>query len=57
MAPGPYLDAIPDRHLVWFISVIISNRSFTLKTNDGQVGRLRRLKMGSPGLSLGSDTI
>ena len=48
MAPGPYLEAIPDRHLVRFISIIIFNRSFTLKTSDGQVGRLRRLKNGVP---------
>ena len=48
MAPGPYLEAIPDRHLVRFISIIISNRSFTLKTSDGQVGRLRRLENGVP---------
>ena len=55
MAPGAYLEAIPDRHPVRFISIIISNRSFTLKTSDGQVGRLRRLKMGSTVLILSSD--
>ena len=48
MAPGPNLEAIPDRHLVRFISIIVSNRSFTLKTSDGQVGRLRRLENGVP---------
>ena len=42
------LHVIPDRHLVRFISTIISNRSFTLKTSDGQVTRLRRLKNGVP---------
>ena len=51
------LHTIPDRHLVRFICTIISNRSFTLKTSDGQVSRLRRLKNGvPPGLSFGSDT-
>ena len=49
MAPGPYLEAIPDHHLVWFIFIIISNRSFTLTTSDGQVGRwLRRLEKWGP---------
>ena len=52
MAPGPYLEAIchviPDCHLVRFISTIIFNRRFTLKTSDGQVSRLRRLKNGVP---------
>ena len=42
------LHTIPDRHLVRFICTIISNRSFTLKTSDGQVSRLRRLKNGVP---------
>ena len=46
---------IPDRHLVRFISTIISNRSFTLKRSDGQVSRLRRLKNGVPP-RFGSDT-
>ena len=36
-----------EEDLVRFISIIISNRSFTLKTSDGQIGRLRRLKMES----------
>ena len=42
------LRTIPDRHFVRFICTIISNRSFTLKTSDGQVSRLRRLKNGVP---------
>jgi len=42
------LQTIPDRHLVRFIVDIISNRSFILKTSDGQCCRLRRLKNGVP---------
>ena len=42
------LQTIPDRHLVRFLSTIISNRSFILKTSDGQVSRMRRLKNGVP---------
>jgi len=42
------LQTIPDRHLVRFIVNIISNRSFILKTSDGQCSRLRRLKNGVP---------
>jgi len=42
------LQTIPDRHLVRFIVEIISNRSFILKTSDGQCSRLRRLKNGVP---------
>ena len=42
------LHTIPDRHLVRFICTIISNRSFTLKTSDEQVSRLRLLKNGVP---------
>jgi len=37
-----------DRHLVRLIVNIISNRSFILKTSDGQCSRLRRLKNGVP---------
>ena len=42
------LQTIPDRHFVRLICTIISNRSFTLKTSDGQVSRLRLLKNGVP---------
>jgi len=42
------LQTIPGRHLVRFIVNIISNRSFILKTSDGQCSRLRRLKNGVP---------
>ena len=42
------LQTIPDRHLVRFIVDIISNRSFILKTSDGQCSRLRRLTHGVP---------
>ena len=39
---------IPDRHLVRFIMNILSNCSFKLKTNSGQISRLRILKNGLP---------
>ena len=39
---------IPDHHLIRFLCVILSNRSFILKTSDGQVSRPRRLKNGVP---------
>ena len=42
------LRMVPDRHLVRFIATIISNRSFILKTSDGQASRPRRLKNGVP---------
>ena len=37
------LRMLPDRHMVHFIVELISNRSFVLKTSDGQQSRLRRL--------------
>jgi len=40
------LQTISDRHLVRFIVDIISNRSFILRTSDGQCSRFRRLKNG-----------
>ena len=39
---------IPDRHLVRFIADILANRSFVLKTSDGQSSRPRRLRNGVP---------
>ena len=42
------LRMLPDRHMVHFIVELISNRSFVLKTSDGQQSRLRRLKNGVP---------
>ena len=42
------LRMVPDRHLVQVLSTIISNRSFILKTSDGQVSRSPRLKNGVP---------
>jgi len=44
------LQTIPDRHLVRFI-VDISNRSFILKTSDGQCSCLWHLKHGVPQVS------
>ena len=42
------LKTIPDRHMVKFIMEMLTNRSFTLKTSDGQCSRLRRLRNGVP---------
>ena len=42
------LQILPDRRMVRFITELISNRSFILKTSDGQQSRLRRLKNGVP---------
>ena len=42
------LQTIPDRHMVGFIMEMLSNRSFTLHTSNGQHSRLRRLKNGVP---------
>ena len=39
---------LPDSHMLHFIVEMISNRSFVLKTSDGQQSRLRRLKNGVP---------
>ena len=39
---------IPDGHMVCFIMELLSNRSFKLRTSDGQVSRLRRLRNGVP---------
>ena len=42
------LRTILDRHMVNFIMKMLSNRSFVLRTSDGQCSRLRRLKNGVP---------
>ena len=42
------LRSVPDRHLVRFLCTILSNRSFILKTSDGQASRPRRLRSGVP---------
>ena len=42
------LRTIPDRHMVNFIMEMLSNRSFTLQTSDGQRSRLRRLRNRVP---------
>ena len=42
------LRTIPDKHMVGFIMEMLSNRSFILKTSDGQRSRLRRLRNGVP---------
>ena len=51
------LQMVPDRHLVGFISNILSNRSFVLKTSDGQSSRPRRLKNGLPQGSVMAPTL
>jgi len=42
------LRLLPARHMVHMIMEMISNRSFTLTTGNGQRSRLRRLKNGVP---------
>ena len=46
------LRLLPDRHMVHMIMEMLSNRSFTLTTRNGQRSRLRRLKNGVPQGSL-----
>ena len=46
------LRMLPDRHMVHFIVELISNRSFMLKTSDGQQSRKCRLKNGVPSRDL-----
>ena len=43
-----HLRMIPDRHMVSFVMELLTNRSFTLRTSDGQVSRLRRIHNGVP---------
>jgi len=42
------LRLLPDKHMVHMIMDMVSNRSFTLTTGNGQRSRLRRLKNGVP---------
>ena len=42
------LRIIPDRHMVGFIMEMLSDRSFVVRTSDGQRSRLRRMKNGVP---------
>jgi len=42
------LRLLPDRHMVHMIMEMVSNRSFTLTTGNGQWSRLRRLKNEIP---------
>jgi len=42
------LQLLPDRHMVHMMMEMVSNRSFTLTTGNGQRSRLRRLKNGVP---------
>jgi len=42
------LRLLPDRHMLHMIMEMVSNRSFTLTTGNGQRSRLRRLKNGVP---------
>ena len=46
------LRLLPDRHMVHMIMEMVSNRSFTLTTGNGQRSRLRSLKNGVPQGSL-----
>ena len=40
------LRMLHDRHMVSFVMELLTNRSFTLRTSDGQVSRLRRIHNG-----------
>ena len=42
------LRMLPDRHMVSFVMELLTNRSFTLRTSDSQVSRLRRIRNGVP---------
>ena len=42
------LRMLPDRNMVSFVMELLTNRSFTLRTSDGQVSRLRRIHNGVP---------
>jgi len=42
------LRLLPDRHMVHMIMEMVSNRSLTLTTGNGQRSRLRRHKNGVP---------
>ena len=48
---------VPDVHMVSFVMELLTNRSFKLKTSDGQVSRLRRLRNGVPQGSTLSPTL
>ena len=39
---------LPDRHMVSFVMELLTHRSFTLRSGDGQVSRLRRIHNGVP---------
>ena len=41
------LRMVPDVHMVSFVMELLTNRSFKLKTSDGQVSRLRRFRNGA----------
>ena len=51
------LHMIPDGHMVSFVMELLTNRSFRLRTSDGQVSRLRRLRNGVPQGSTLSPTL
>ena len=51
------LRMVPDVHMVSFVMELLTNRSFKLKTSDGQVSRLRRLRNGVPQGSTLSPTL
>ena len=42
------LRMLPDQHMVSFVMEVLTNRSFTLRTSDGQVSSLRRIHNGIP---------
>ena len=42
------LRTLPNRPMVSFVVELLTNRSFTLRSSDGQVSRLRRIHNGVP---------
>ena len=42
------LRMLPDQHMVSFVMKLLTNRSLTLRTSDGQASRLRRIHNGVP---------
>ncbi len=48
---------LPDRHMVSCVMELLTNRIFTLRTNDGHVSRLRRIHNGVPQGSILAPTL
>ena len=51
------LRMLPNRDMVSFVMELLTNRIFTLRTNDGHVSRLRRIHNGVPQGSILAPTL